>query len=428
MPIAAIILAFTYVGIAFTRLPRVNIDRPAAALTGAVAMVLLGVLTFEDAVAHIDFDTLALLMGMMLLAGVLKRGGFFTLLASGSASVAGTPARLMVMVVVATAVASAILVNDVVVLLFTPVVIQASMAQQLNPVPYLIGEAMASNIGSTATIVGNPQNMLIGVSSGISFARFFVHLAPIAVVATVILLAVLWLFYRNKIVPVSGAIPGKSTSPHDATGAARPVEIVPVDRKVLWRSTPILILAVVAFFLSTTFGLEVSVIALVAGAAAMLFSGTRPSDIIRDVDWVLMVFFVGLFVVIGGARDAGVLDVFLERVDLVPGVGSIVSIHLFSATVSQIVSNVPLTILLLPLLETVPGDVLWLSLAAGATLGGNATILGAVANIIVAEQAHREGVTMGFVEFLKVGLVVTVLTVAASVGILALQYEMGWMG
>ena len=180
MLIAAIILAMTYVGIAFTRLPRINIDRPAAALAGGLLMVLAGVLTFQQAVAAVDFNTLALLLGMMLLVVVLQRGGFFTLLAVRSVAVAASPAKLMLSVVVASAVCSAFLVNDVVVLLFTPVVIQACRIQRVNPVPYLIGEAMASNIGSTATIVGNPQNMLIGVVSGISFARFFAYLAPVA--------------------------------------------------------------------------------------------------------------------------------------------------------------------------------------------------------------------------------------------------------
>ncbi|MDA1349858.1 MAG: SLC13 family permease, partial [Chloroflexi bacterium] len=179
MLIAGIILAATYLGVAFTRLPRVNIDRPAAALSDAVLMVLFGVLTFDEAVSAIDFSTIAFLFGMLLLMVVLKQGGFFTLLARRTIAVASSPGRLMVTVVIATAVASALLVNDIVVLLFTPVVIGACRSQRMDPVPYFIGEAMASNIGSDATIVVNPQNMLIGVTLGISFARFSVHLAPV---------------------------------------------------------------------------------------------------------------------------------------------------------------------------------------------------------------------------------------------------------
>ncbi|MDP2954699.1 MAG: SLC13 family permease, partial [Chloroflexota bacterium] len=156
MLIAALILIVSYVGVAFTRLPKVNVDRPSAALTGGVLMVLFGVLTFEEAVKAIDFNTIALLLGMMILISALKLAGFFHILAVKSLSLAKTPRRLFVLVVVATALFSAFLVNDAVVLLFTPIVIQICRARKVNPVPYLIAEAMASNIGSTATMVGNP--------------------------------------------------------------------------------------------------------------------------------------------------------------------------------------------------------------------------------------------------------------------------------
>ncbi|MSQ40360.1 MAG: anion transporter [Dehalococcoidia bacterium] len=429
---AGIILAVTYTGIAVTRLPRLNLDRPAAALLGAVLMILAGVLTFQEAVASVDFNTLTLLFGMMLLVAVLQRGGFFEVLAARAVTVASSPPKLLVSVVVMTAVASALLVNDVVVLLFTPVVIQACRLQRANPVPYLIGEAMASNIGSTATIVGNPQNMLIGVTSGISFARFFVYLAPVAIVGTLILLGVLWLFYRRKL---ASEVPGPLVAP--SLGVSRPLPgetaalLHPaasaslMDTRVLARVLPVLGLVTVAFFFSSFIGLSIPMIALVAGTAAMLVSGIRPSEVMRSVDWVLLLFFAGFFVVIGGARQAGLLDLLLQRVDLSVGAGGILSIHLFSAVVSQLVSNVPLTMLMLPLLQHLPGDTLWISLAAGATLGGNATLIGAVANLIVVEQAYREGVVVRFGEFLKVGLVVTALTLAASVGILLLEFNLG---
>ena len=415
MLLAGLILAGTYVGIAFTKLPWVNIDRPVAALAGAVLMVVLGVLTFEQAVQAIDYNTLALLLGMMLLVVVMQGQGFFALLATRFVAVAPTPARLMVSVVALTAVCSAFMVNDVVVLLFTPVVVQACRMQRVNPVPFLIGEAMASNIGSTATIVGNPQNMLIGVTSGISFARFFAYLTPVAVVSTALLLAVLWAFY--------GKTWSRNGQADDPPGQG--YAIVPVDMRGLRLTAPVLLAAVAGFFLSSFVGEHVPIIDLFPGLAPLLLSGVKPSEVIQKVDWVLLLFFGGLFVVIGGARQAGGLDVFLDRTEVSASVAGIVSIHLVSAVVSQVVSNVPLTVLMIPLLERVPGDTLWISLASGATLGGNATIIGAVANIIVAEGAYKEGITIKFVEFLKVGLVVTVATLAASVGILWLEFALG---
>ncbi len=195
---AAIILIVAYIGIAFTRLPHINIDRPLAALLGAVLMVIFGILTFEEAINAINFSTIALLLGMMILIAALKTTGFFDLLATKSLAIATTPRRLLILVVAATAVASACFVNDAVVLLFTPIILQDCRIRKINPVPYLIAEAMASNIGSTASIIGNPQNMLIGTASGIPFARFFLYLAPVSLVSAIVLILILLRFHPGR--------------------------------------------------------------------------------------------------------------------------------------------------------------------------------------------------------------------------------------
>lgn len=420
MAIAAAILALTYLGIAFTRLPFVNIDRPAATLTGGVLMVLLGVLTFSQAIGAVDFNTLALLLGMMLLISVLQRAGFFTFLASRSIAFASTPWHLMVVVAVATAFFSAFLVNDAVVLLFTPVIIQAARMLGVNPIPYLVVEAMASNIGSTATIVGNPQNMLIGVTSGISFGRFFLYLLPVAVISTLVLLGMARFTYR-------GLWKRQASGPLSAhTLAITAGHPIPAREKQLRvRASAVLGLTVLGFFLSPVLGIGVPMVALTAGVLALLVGGVRPSQEIRSVDWVLLLFFGGLFVVIGGARQAGVLDIFIERVSVEPDLRGILSMHLYSALVSQVVSNVPLTMITIPIIERVPGHVLWVSLAAGSTLGGNATLIGAVANIIVAESAARDAVEVRFGDFLRLGLPVTAITLALSIGVLSLEYLLG---
>jgi Na+/H+ antiporter NhaD/arsenite permease-like protein len=413
--VAAAILAVTYIGVAITRLPRVNVDRASAAFTGAVLMVLLGVLSFEAAVEAIDFHIIALLLGMMMLVAALDRAGFITYVATRALAVGTTPVRLLVLVVTATAVLSAFLVNDTVVLLLTPVIIEACRQLRANPVPYLIAEAMSSNIGSTATIVGNPQNILIGVTSGITFTRFFLYLAPVAVASCVALVLIMLLRYRRQFFRPF------SRQPQLAESFS---EVDPYRAR--WVGF-ILVPVIIAFFLSSPLGLDVSLIALVTGAVVLLLSKVRPSEVIRGVNWVLLLFFVGLFVVIGGAREAGVLDVVLDRITLTPDAQGIVSLHLASALVSQLVSNVPLTMLIIPLIEGVPGEVLWVSLAAGATLAGNATLIGSVANLIVAEGAAREGVTVSFGEFLKTGLLVTAVTLALSIGILSLEWRLGFL-
>ncbi len=411
--IAAVILGLTYAGIALTRLPRVNVDRPSAAFIGAVVMVLAGVLTFEAAVKAIDFNTIALLLGMMMVVSVLDREGFFTHVALRLLSVGSTPTRLMGMVIGATALLSAVMVNDTVVLLFTPVVVRSCRLLRVNPVPYLIGEAMASNIGSTATLVGNPQNMLIGVTSGISFGRFFLLMAPIAIAGCIALFGIIRLLYRREL--------HRSFSADPALLEQLRRERAETSPRIAWVLVPL----VAAFFLSSVLDVSIAVIALAAGATVLLAGKARPSQVLAGVDWVLLLFFAGLFVVIDGARQAGVLDAILEQVRVRPDLGGIVSLHLTSTAASQLVSNVPLTMLVIPVVEGTPGNVLWTSLAAGATLGGNATLIGAVANIIVAEVASRDGVTVSFGEFLKVGMLVTAATIALSIGILALEWKLG---
>jgi Na+/H+ antiporter NhaD/arsenite permease-like protein len=421
MIIAAVILTLTYIGVSFTQLPHINIDRPAAALTGALLMVLAGVLTFNQAITSIDFHTITLLLGMMLLMSALQQADFFNVMAARSIALASKPWQLLLAVVLVTAVGSAFMVNDVVVLLFTPVVIAACRLLDRNPSPYLIAEAMASNIGSVATEIGNPQNMLIGVTSGISFTRFLLYLLPVALVSTVILFVTVFIFYRSHM-----RVDFQADRLQHQTLSIIAGQPTPAARKRLLAFTlPVFGLTVVCLFLSSFIGVTVSVIAMAGGIAAILLSGIRPSKLIKTIDWSLLLFFCGLFIVIGGAQQAGVLDIFMNTLNVQDSIAGIASMHAFSAVVSQLVSNVPLTMLVIPVIKSIPGDVLWISLAAGSTLGGNATIIGAVANIIVVEQAYSRGVKLGWWEFSKVGIVVTVLTIAASIGILALEFNLG---
>lgn len=409
---AAVILTVTYIGIAFAWLPRVNIDRPAAAFIGGLLMVLFGIISFGEAVTAINFHILGLLLGMMMLIAGLQAVGFFNLVVVKSLSIADTPRRLLLLVVTATAVASAFFVNDAVVLLFTPIIVQTCRQRQVNPVPYLIAEAMASNIGSTATIVGNPQNMLIGITAGISFTRFFLYLLPVAAVATIVLIFLAYGFYRRDF--SHKFVADSMTAP-------------PYDVAAIKRLTPVLVMVLLSFFLSSYIRLEISLIALGGAALILVVGRVKPAVVIRSVDWVLLLFFAGLFVVIEGAHHAGVLDVFTREIVVTPDFVGITSISVVSTIVSQVVSNVPLTMLVIPVIKNVPGDTLWIALAAGSTLGGNLTIIGAVANIIVVEIAARDGVTIGFVEFLKIGVAVTVVTVGAAILILGAEYWLGWL-
>ncbi|MDO8472326.1 MAG: SLC13 family permease, partial [Dehalococcoidia bacterium] len=204
-------------------------------------------------------------------------------------------------------------------------------------------------------------------------------------------------------------------------------ETPPYDTKAIWRLAPVLLLVMTGFFLSSTVHVSIPLIALTGAAAALMLGRTRPDKVLQGVNWLLLLFFAGLFVVIEGAHKAGVLDVFINRVVVTPGIAGIASVHAVSTVVSQLVSNVPLTMLVIPLLKSIPGDTLWIALAAGSTLGGNLTIIGAVANIIVVEGAGKEGVNVGFVQFVKVGVLVTVATILLSILVLSLEFQMGWL-
>ncbi|MEM3382692.1 MAG: SLC13 family permease [Nitrososphaerales archaeon] len=414
MIIALIILIITYIGVSFTRLPKVNLDRPAAAFLGAVLMVLFGVLAPQEAISAIDFNTIVLLLGMMIIVGALEEKNFITFLAVKSISIAKTQKGLLIIVIVITGLASAFLVNDVVVLLFTPVIIETCKLMGIkDPVPYLIAEAMASNIGSVMTITGNPQNMLIGMVSGISYINFFLYLSPIAFLSTMVLIFVVYFIYRNDF--------------NEELKIDDSIKINNFDFKSIRFSLAILIFTMLLFFLSSFIKMNIPLIALLGAALMLLLSGIKPSKIISKVNWVLLLFFSGLFVVIEGASKAGVLDLLLNDINISPNVEGIISLNFFSALISQIVSNVPLTMLIIPLIKNVQSNLLWISLAAGSTLGGNATLIGAVANLIVVEEADKKGVKISFKEFTKTGIIVTILTILIAIIILTLEYELGFL-
>jgi Na+/H+ antiporter NhaD/arsenite permease-like protein len=404
---AVIIFVITFLGIIYTRLPKVNIDRPSAAFFGAVAMILFGVLTFEEAVLAIDFNTIALLLGMMIVIAVLELDGFFTFIAEKTISLSKTRNQLLIIIVFVTGIASAFLVNDAVVLLFTPVIIQICRSAKLNPVPYLIAEILASNIGSAMTITGNPQNILIGMQSGIPYTYFLLHLLPVSLIGMLLIVFIIKPFFRNEF---------KSENHLQFQE-----EEFNYNFNSMKISVPIFIVIIILFFFSHTFNISIPLIALAGASLILIFGKLKPSKVIKEVDWVLLLFFAGLFIVVRGIEKVGILDRFINNTPISNSFEGIVSLHALSLVLSQVVSNVPYTILMLPILKSASGNLLWLSLASAATLAGNATIIGAVANLIVIEVAKKYDVEIGFWQFFKIGILITLITLIISILILYLQ-------
>jgi Na+/H+ antiporter NhaD/arsenite permease-like protein len=406
---AVIIFIITFLGIIYTRFPKVNIDRPSAAFFGAVAMILFGVLTFEEAVLAIDFNTIALLLGMMIVIAVLELDGFFTFIAEKTISLSKSRNQLLTIIVFVTGIASAFLVNDAVVLLFTPVIIQICRSAKLNPVPYLIAEILASNIGSAMTITGNPQNILIGMQSGIPYLNFLLHLLPVSFIGMILIVFIIKLFFKTDL--------------GNKNHLQFQEDEFNYDFKSMKVSVPIFAGIIILFFFSHTIDISIPLIALAGASLILIFGKIKPSKVIKEVDWVLLLFFAGLFIVVHGIEKVGVLNRFIENTPVSNNLTGIISLHGLSLVLSQIVSNVPYTILMLPILKSASSDLLWLSLASAATLAGNATIIGAVANIIVIEVAKKYEIEIRFWQFFKVGVVITFITLIISIIILYLQLK-----
>jgi Na+/H+ antiporter NhaD/arsenite permease-like protein len=404
--IAVAIFAVTYVLIAARRLHLLPIGRPAGALLGAVLMVALGVLTPAESFAAVDDGTIVLLLGMMLVTAYLDAAAFFDRVVGLLLRTCRTPWGLLVVVAVAAALLSAFLVNDAVCLFLTPVVVAACARARLPMGPYLIALATSANIGSAATLVGNPQNMIIGGLSGLGFVPFLARSGAAALAGLVVNVALLRAYYGR-------ALP--ATLP-----TLEPLEVPPATRG-LARASVVLAGVVVGFFAGGHLGYT----ALAGAVALIVLERQEPRAAFARVDWALLVFFCALFVVVRGLASTGVVEAVWDRgagrLDLSTPAGA----GLFSALValgSNVVSNVPLVLLAGPHVARLPGpqaELGWLILAFASTVAGNLTLIGSVANIIVAEGA-KDRYTLGFFEYLRFGAVSTVLVLAAGVPVLVL--------
>ena len=389
--LAAYIIFFaSYFVFALGKFPGLKIDRPGAAIIGAVLMVAFRIMSTQEALRAIDFATIVLLFSMMLIVANLHLGGFFEWVAE-SVVLRLSAHRLLPAVIFTSGILSAFLVNDIVCLVMTPFVLRLTRRLGLNPIPYLLAVATASNIGSVATITGNPQNMLIGSVSHISYRNFLVHLGPIALAGLFIDWALMhWLYLR-----------GATISTEREVAAAPELERHPP------RVKPVIVLAaVLAGFLV---GAPPAMMAAL-GAAVLLITRTMERRRVYDeVDWGLLVFFIGLFIIVGGAQRAGLTETLLRPFNDW-NLHRIWSFSIVTALLSNVVSNVPAVMLLKSLVPAFADPHTgWLALAMSSTLGGNLTITGSVANIIVVERARPE-VHIGFREYFRLGLPLTAIT------------------
>jgi Na+/H+ antiporter NhaD/arsenite permease-like protein len=393
--LAITIFALTYLLISGRRLKVLPLNRPAAAVLGTVLMVATGVMTPEQAYRAVDYDTLVLLLGMMLVSAYLHLAGFFAWAADWVLRISQTPQRLLLYLILTSGLLSALLVNDTVCLMVTPLVITVIVRGRLPLTPYLLALAMSANLGSVATLVGNPQNMIIGHQSKIPFLRFSASLLPVALVGLGIQYAVLRIGFRK-------AFAGVTIQP---TPAARPA----LDRRLVGLTLAMLGLVFVGF----VSGLNLAWTALAGGALIMVLARRDTHEVLKLVDWHLLVFFAALFVVVEALNDTGlpgqtyakVRGLFGEQTDTQAW-----NLAWFSALGSNVFSNVPFVLVAGKWIGNFAHpELMWKVLALATTFAGNLTILGSVANIIVVESA-RGHVEVGFWDYAKFGIPITLLT------------------
>jgi len=404
-----------------------KVHRVTAALTGAAIMLAAGVVDFDDAFhsveTGVDWEVVFLLLGMMVIVSVLRQTGVFEYAAIRAAKQArGRPFRVMVTLVVLTALASALLDNVTTVLLVAPVTLLVCQRLAVPAVPFLIAEVLASNIGGTATLIGDPPNIIIASRGGLSFNDFLVNLAPLVVVLVIALLGLCRVMFRNAF-------------RYDPERAAEVMELnerdAIADPRLLVKSGAVLLLVLAGFVLSSTLGYAPALVALLGAGLLVLISGLGPREYLAEVEAPTLVFFAGLFIMVGALIKVGAIEQLAEwATDATGGSARTATFLLLgvSAVLSGVVDNIPYVATMAPLVDTLaadtgnPGNVLWWALALGADLGGNATIIGASANVVMLGIAEKNGYRITFWQFARYGTLTTLVTVLLCVPYLYLRY------
>jgi Na+/H+ antiporter NhaD/arsenite permease-like protein len=389
---AVVIFASSYAALAIGRIPGLALDRAGIALVGAALIVACGALPLDQAYTAIDFDTLTLLLGMMIVVAHLRLSGFLSRATVFITRRAHRPLALLAAITAIAGVLSAFLVNDSICLVLTPLVIELARSSRRNPVPYLLAVAMASNVGSTATITGNPQNMMIGSLSHIPYPDFTAALAPVAVIGLVLTVMLIALFHSGEF---AGGKPLEPSLPPAA-----------VDRATGFRALAGTAILLVLLFL----GQPPAKAAIVIGALLLLTRRVTSDRVYAEIDWSLLLMFAGLFIIVASAERTllnGTLEVVVAslRLDRVPVLSGL------TALLSNVVSNVPAVLLLKPFVVALPDQrSAWLTVGMASTLAGNFTVIGSIANLIVVQGATANGIEIGFWDYFKVGAPLTLLT------------------
>lgn len=400
MVVSALILSVVLLIFTLGKSPVFRVDRAGAALIGATLTIAVGVLTFDEAVKAVDYRTIILLFSMMLISSYMNVIGLFEHLGYYATSRFHTPKALLGVVILVSGFLSAFLINDIVCLLFTPVVITVCRRAKLQPLPFLLAVALSSNIGSAATLIGNPQNILIGSLSQLSFAWYSLLALPISLLGLLLTYGILVRLYGKEL--------NQPMQSLNQDPSSKGIRLKPIPRVLMIKGIAVLLGVLVGFVI----GLEPALVASVGAAVLLVTRRLKPNKVYQGIDYNLLIIFIGLFVIVGGVEASGLLTTILGDI-------KVTNISVFmglTVVLSNVVSNVPAVMLLKFLIPAVDSSVWWTNMAIFSTLAGNLTITGSIANLIVVEIAKKDGVHISFWDYLKVGFPLTVVLILTGMG------------
>ena len=399
-----------------------KVHRAAAAVAGAVVLLLIHVLDVDSAIGYIDFNTIGVLVGMMMFVSVIKCSGMFEYIAIKTAKIAkGNPWKIMMMFIIVTAVLSAFLDNVTTVLLIGPMTISIASILDLDPVPFLLTQILASNIGGTATLIGDPPNIMIGSAAGLSFMDFILNTAPAVIIIMIVFIFMANVIYGKKMIVSEAAI--NRVMLLDEKKAIE-------DQALLKKSVVMILLVVAGFMLHSVIHIESSVIALAAGTIMLLIGKQDVDEVIAQVEWTTIIFFTALFVVVGGMVETGVIDSLANIIINLTADKPIMTMLILlwaSALLSCILDNIPFVATLIPLIIAMGNnginvEPLWWAISLGACLGGNGTLIGASANVVLSGISAKHGHPITFNKFLKVGFPTMIVSVIISTVYLVVRF------
>lgn len=418
MEVIAIVVFVVVIGLIISE----KVNSAAAALAGAMALVVTGVMSAHKALSYIDFNTIGLLVGMMVFVAIIRQSGLFEYVAIKAAKmVHGDPWKIMIAFILLTAVLSGILDNVTTVLLVGPMTIAIAKMLEINPVPFLMTQILASNVGGTATLIGDPPNIMIGSAANLSFMDFLKN-TGVAVVLVIVFMIVMMRFVYKKEIEVEGLDTSKIMN-------LDPDKSI-TDKPLLIKGVVVIILVILGFIFHDQIGMETSVIALTAAAVMLIIGGVNVDNAIQDVEWTTIAFFMALFVVVGGLTETGVIKqvaaVIIERTAGHPVMMMLILLWA-SALLSSFLNNIPFIATLIPLVLALKADgmdaePLWWAISLGACLGGNGTMIGASANVVLSDISTKHGYPITFKSYLRVGMPFMLGSVFISMVFLLVKY------